>query len=115
MKNKHSLSKKEIIRGKKPFERILKSGKRFVSGYLKIFVCYSGERRAGFAVSSKVGKAVVRNKIKRWLREIYRKEKFALKDRTEIIMLIDGFDEKINYNTLKEDVLTIFREINENI
>ncbi len=115
MKSKYSLPKKEIIKGKKSFERVLTNGKRFTKGYLKIFVCSSGERKVGFAISSKVRKAVVRNRIKRWLREIYRKEKYVLKYNAEIIMLIDGFDSKMSYNTLKEDVLNIFGDINEDI
>jgi len=115
MKSKYSLPKKEIIRGKKSFERVLTNGKRFTKGYLKIFVCSGSERKVGFAISSKVRKAVVRNRIKRWLREIYRKEKYILKDNAEIIMLIDGFDSKMSYNSLKEDVLNIFRDINEDI
>jgi len=115
MKKKYSLSKKEIIRSKESFERILKNGKRFARGHLKVFVRSGSKRRIGFTVSSKAGKAVVRNKIKRWLREIYRKEKYVLNDNVEIIMLVDGFDNKMNYNTLKEVILDIFREINENI
>jgi len=115
MKIKYSLSKKEIIKGKKSFEKVLTNGKRFTKGYLKIFVCSGGERKVGFAISSKVRKAVVRNRIKRWLREIYRKEKHILKYDVEIIMLIDGFDSKMSYNTLKEDVLNIFGDINEDI
>jgi len=115
MKSKYSLPKKEIIKGKKSFERVLTNGIRFTKGYLKIFVFSCDRRRVGFAVSSKVRNAVVRNKIKRWLREIYRKEKCTLKDNAEIIMLIDGFDSKMSYNTLNEDVLNLFRDINENI
>ena len=115
MKNKYTLTKKEIIKGRKSFERVLKNGRRFEKGHLKIFVCSGRKRKVGFAVSSRIRKAVIRNRIKRWLREIYRKEKYKLRDNVEILMLVDSFDNKMSYNTLKEDVLNIFRDINENI
>ncbi len=115
MKKKYSLSKKEIVKGKKSFEKIIKTGIKYSSGCLKIYVCICDKKRVGFAVSKKTGKAVVRNKIKRWLREIYRKEKYGLDDKVELIMLVDRFDNDMNYNTLKIDVLNIFEEINEYI
>jgi len=114
MKSKYSLKKKEIIKGKKSFEKVLSSDKRFKIGHLKVFVYHGSRRKVGFVVSSKVRKAVVRNRIKRWLREIYRKEKHMFKNNAEMIILIDRFDSKMTYNTLREDVLNILRDVNEN-
>lgn len=38
----------------------------------------TGMRRVGITVSSRVGNAVVRNRVKRWLREVVRTEKNVL-------------------------------------
>ena len=56
------------------FRRIYSKGKSSVTPYLVVYCRRNKEdvNRVGFTVSSKLGHAVVRNRIRRRLREIYR-------------------------------------------
>jgi ribonuclease P protein component len=56
------------------FDHTLRSGRRAASEYLALFVSDNdlGRPRVGLAVSRKLGNAVVRNRIKRRLRELIR-------------------------------------------
>jgi len=72
-----SLPKSLILKSKKEFEEIFEKGSRKSSGNLTIY-CYESKepgQKFGFLVDKKVKKSVSRNKLKRWLREIVRKNK----------------------------------------
>ena len=56
------------------FRRLYSKGKSCANAYLVVYCRKnrSGRSRIGYTVSNKVGHAVVRNRIRRRLREIYR-------------------------------------------
>jgi len=58
--------------------------------------------RLGFSISRRVGKAVVRNKVKRWLREILRVT--PLKPGWDIVFIARPPAATINYTELKKSV-----------
>lgn len=45
------------------------------------------ERRLGITVSTKVGNSVERNRVKRWLRDIFRKDFALLPARTDLVLI----------------------------
>jgi ribonuclease P protein component len=56
------------------FRRLYNKGQSAVSPYMALYIRRTGrkENRLGFTVSTKLGHAVVRNRVRRRLREIYR-------------------------------------------
>ena len=60
------------LKKQKDFDRVFKEGKRLFSESLTLIYLPSKELKVGFAVSKKHGKSVVRNRIKRLLRESFR-------------------------------------------
>ncbi len=62
------------LKKRKEFAYIYRKGERFYTTNLTLIKIYSKfpDSKIGFSVSNKIGKAVVRNKIKRQLREIVR-------------------------------------------
>ena len=70
----YELSKKNIIRSKIEFNNVYRDGRSYVSHSLIIRVMKSKniKGKVGFAVGKKIGNAVIRNRIKRLLRETYR-------------------------------------------
>jgi ribonuclease P protein component len=66
----------DVLRRRSDFLRVQGTGRRFRSRLCAVLVS-TGEaqaRRVGFTVSRKVGKAVVRNRVRRRLREVVRNE-----------------------------------------
>ena len=75
------LSKSEIFRDKHDFNAIHSRGRSFANHAL-ILLVVSGERyngKVGFAAGKKLGGAVVRNRVKRLMREAYRLNKNSLR------------------------------------
>lgn len=71
------------------FKRLYNKGKTAVTPYMVVYALKTqrGDRRVGYTVSTKLGKAVVRNRIRRRLREIYRLNSYKLKDSFDIVIV----------------------------
>ena len=71
------------------FRRLYSRGKSTVNPYMAVYCRRNGrgENRVGYTVSTKLGHAVVRNRVRRRLREIYRLNSPALKSGWDIVVV----------------------------
>jgi len=103
------LNKSEILRDKRDFNDVYSKGRSYVNKNIIIHVL-DDERhngKVGFAAGKKLGGAVVRNRVKRLLRETYRLCKENL--RTDRALIIMGRKNLVN---AKVDVaIKSFREL----
>lgn len=84
-----SLPPRERIRKKKEFLILYRKGNRYRAKYFNLIylsntLAYS---RVGVVASRKVGNAVTRNKAKRWMRELYRRNKDLLASPIDLLMV----------------------------
>lgn len=71
------------------FRRLYQKGKTGADGRLALYVRRNGRtgNRLGLTVSTKVGCAVVRNRVRRRLREIYRLHEGVLQDGMDVVVV----------------------------
>ncbi len=102
---KHTVSIKE----NRLFQRLYSRGKSASSSSLVLYVRRNGQRgnRLGITVSTKVGKAVVRNRVRRRLREIYRLHEGELALGVDLVLVARVRSAQVRYRALERDFLRI--------
>lgn len=93
------------------FKNVLSRGSFFVGKYVVMYVKRNNkkENHIGIAVSTKIGKAVKRNRIKRLIRESYRLNKDSLEKGFDIVFMWNKNSSynDITYSLVNEDILRL--------
>ncbi len=108
------LNKGNRINKDKDFDRAFKTGQSF---YTKVFGLKAADNgldiiRLGILISTKVSKkAVVRNKLKRQIKEITRKELPSLKTGKDLVLIIFSQILEKNFEEIKELLIMSFKKL----
>lgn len=107
------LLKTNRLTKKKDFEKLFKKGKSFKNGFLILRLVQNNleASRFGFIVSQKVSKkAVVRNKVKRRLRDIIRQNIKEAKKGLDIALIVLPGLEKKTFLETKEMAIVLIKK-----
>ena len=107
MKNTVSLKENHL------FRRAYSRGKTAADGRLALYVRRNGGRgsRLGLTVSTKVGKAVVRNRFRRRFRELYRHHLADMKPGMDILMVARVRAAELPYGKLEKQYLSCLDQL----
>ena len=80
MPRSEALPKEKRLAKRRDFLRTYETGRKFFARYSVLFVVANGlsYSRLGITATKKLGKANVRNRLKRWTREVYRHQREPL-------------------------------------
>lgn len=109
------LPKKSRLKKRKDFEEVFKKGKSWKEAFLLLKILPNKLKisRFGFIIGKKYSKkAVLRNKIKRRLREVVREELPKIKEGLDgvIIVLSEANKEKESFEELKKIINKLFKK-----
>lgn len=105
------LPKRYRLRDNRDFSRVFRQGKSVAN---RFFVCYTldnsqvDEFRVGFSVSKKIGKAVVRNRVKRRMREAVRLMKDDIKEHQDIVLIARIPSRDLAFSEVKASISALF-------
>jgi len=103
------LPKNEILRGRANFNNVFKNGEWISGKYSSVLYVESDSRKIGFVVSKNIKKAVIRNRQKRLLREIYRLNKTRFPEFFHVVLLSKGLTD--DFFLLQKDILKLLDKI----
>jgi len=134
----NNISKSEIIRGFNSYKDTIKSSKYKINGNIKVYYKFNNPEKSGkisdttvsinpqvgFLVSKRVfSKSVLRNKIRRQLKESYREIKGILTEKYQpsglkLILSLSGkgndnakLNKKLNYREIKNEMTMLLDKI----
>ncbi len=101
------MNKDESLRNNSDFRKVYDNGKSFANRYLVMFFLENNIKfnRVGFSVTKKLGKAVVRNKVKRRMKESYRLNSTQFKKGYDIVFLSRVNAKNANYKQIESAIM----------
>lgn len=107
-------SKAKILKKNKEFQKVYRSGKSYANKFLVIYVLFTdnNKNRIGFAAGKKLGNAVIRNRVKRLLREVYRQNKIENNCSRDIIIVGRNAAVKAKYGDIEKAYKEICKKAN---
>lgn len=97
----------ESLKKNKDFQEVYKNGKSYANKYLVMYVLYKEEtrNRIGISVSKKVGNSVVRHRLKRMIKEIYRLQESSFKKGLDIVVICRASAKEKTYLELESALI----------
>ena len=105
------MEKKYRLRKNLEFKRVYSGGKNYWNRNLTLYIKKNNmeETRLGITITKKIGNAVVRNRIKRRIKEIYRKKFFRIKSGYDLIFIPKKNVVDISYKELESAIIHILK------
>lgn len=103
----------ERIRKTRDFLFLYKEGKRYKGKYFNLIYFPNNLRfsRMAVIVSKRIGNAVTRNKIKRRIRELFRRNKDILKEHLDLLIIVKQGIQDTSWPVLRENYLAVIKSI----
>ena len=105
------MNKEKTIKKNYQFRWIIKKGKKVNKKTVRVFITNNKEKKNKMGIANKknIKSAILRNRVKRVIREVYRLEEKKLKQHYNIIICFNT--DSVNYNDIYSDIKKAFYEL----
>ncbi len=101
----------DSLKKNRDFQNVYRRGKSYANKYLVMYVLKNdlGMNRIGISVSKKVGNSVVRHRLTRLIREVYRLHEEMFNNGLDIVVLARANAKSILYTDMESALLHLAR------
>ena len=109
------MKKQNRIKKRKEFNYIFRNGENINGKFVSLITTSNKTNvfKVGFSVSKKVGKSVVRNKVKRRIKEAVYLYRTLLQKKTNYIFVAKSKASEATFEEIKNNVLDLLTKFNE--
>jgi len=105
------MNKDKIIKKSEDFTRIIKNNQSYKSKYYSIYYMKSEKTQYGITIPKKIGNAIIRNKIKRQIKNIiYNNEKNIQLGNNYVIIIKEAIA-TLSYAEKEKELLYLMRKV----
>ena len=105
------MNKEKILKKSDDFSTIISNGKCFKNKYFSIYYKESNDTLYGITVPKKVGIAVIRNKLKRRVKNIISNNEKYIQSKYNYVIIIKEPALKIDYKGLTTNLLDLMKKV----
>jgi len=107
------MKKKEIIKKSNDYTKIINTNNKIRNKYYSIFYKKSNNTLFGISIPKKTGNAVVRNKIKRQIKNIIDNNKINIQTGYNYVIIIRKEILELSFIEKEKELITLFKRIGE--
>jgi len=105
------MNKDKIIKKSESFTEIISQKQSVKNKYFSIYYQKSDKKLYGITVPKKIGKAHIRNKIKRQIKNIIITNEFNIQNNFNYVIIIKEAILELDYQSIKNELLNLFKKV----
>lgn len=105
------MNKEKILKKSQEYTNIIQKGKNIKNKYFKIFYLPNNTTLYGITIPKKVGNAVIRNKLKRQIKNIIMENELYIQKNYNYVIIIKETALDLTYQELSSELINTFKKV----
>lgn len=106
------MNKEKIIKNSETYSKIISSGESIKNKYFSVYYQKSdNDNKYGITIPKKVGKANIRNKLKRQTKNIIMTNEINIPKKYNYVIIIKEATLSLSYNDMACELLNLFKKV----